>query len=113
MPSRNNALNASPVARRFANTTGSAELDTSDIRYSHPALVIRRIGAACKAALSRFARAPNELANRAPRPSYRAGTQKKSRWKRLLGVFTGRRQTEWTGATRVQKLDNSIMGGKP
>src|ERR1700682_4192697 len=106
MPSRNNALNASPVARRFANTTGSAELDTSDIRYSHPALLIRRIGAACKAALSRFARAPRSACKSCAGPAYRAGTQKKSRGKRLLRVFTGRRQTEWTGATRVQKLDN-------
>src|SRR5262245_48020225 len=55
MPSRNNALNASPVARRLANTTGSAELGTSDIRNSVPALLIRQTGATCKGVYFRLA----------------------------------------------------------
>jgi hypothetical protein len=39
--------------------------------------------------------------------------QKKSCPEAALKVFTGRRQKEWTGATRVQKLDKKIMRQKP
>jgi hypothetical protein len=39
-----------------------------------------------------------------------AGTGQKRAARRRLKVFTGRRQTEWTGATQVQKLDELDNG---
>src|SRR4051794_18996447 len=41
------------------------------------------------------------------------GRQKKSRrFRRLLKLITGRRQTEWTGATRCPNKDDEVIAGK-
>jgi hypothetical protein len=41
------------------------------------------------------------------------GGQKKSRrFRRLLKLITGRRQTEWTGATRCPNEDDPVINGK-
>src|SRR5581483_2203124 len=49
MPSRNSAVKLGPVAKRFANTTGSAEFDTApDITQLRPGSLMRQTTPACQ-----------------------------------------------------------------
>src|SRR5437764_3896208 len=116
MPSRNSPENACELANLSPNRTGSASAGLSAIRRLacrkklHAALRFRacpapscNISASWLGPDSAMAGVPNRhipaLVTMAP------GRSKKRAAVRRLEVITGRRQTEWTGATHVQNLD--------
>src|SRR5262249_131191 len=118
MPSRNNREKFSDAASRSPNDTGcSLSITRSDMFCASPqqkhAPVRRPSPAATAESLQ------DGLRN--PAPSYppplagRAGgveTKKRSRQLWRLQVITGRRQTEWIGATQCPQIGPAMNGTK-
>src|SRR5262249_40014185 len=106
MPSRNNAANSGELASRSVKETApTSTLRLSDIYAyaSHPALSIARLWNAVQQ--GRGGNCRHSCRARKPQKMRRFGSGKKGAAVcRRLKAITGRRQTEWTGATRCPEV---------
>src|SRR6266404_3635861 len=112
MPSRNKVPNAAELVSRSLNCTRAVSpCERSDMVNASRQLISRRLRHAPAYDEQIIARARTRVQ---PQdflwfPMRGRGRQKKSRrFRRLLKLITGRRQTEWTGATRCPNEDGPI-----
>src|ERR1700751_3922010 len=106
MPSRKSAAKCWELASRSLKETAlTSTLRLSDIYAyaSHPALSIARLMDAVQQAEQEVSDIVAKRGNRGKRRNL-ARTIKRSRRCRRLKAITGRRQTEWTGATRCPEV---------
>src|ERR1700712_126269 len=109
MPSRNSVPNAAELVSRSLNWTSPLSLVRSDMVNALTPLVPPPAWIA-GLMMNKSLRAHGRESSRNTFYGFRRGDQcgqkKSRRFRRLLKLITGRRQTEWTGATRCPNRDD-------